>query len=157
MDWHLHKWSPSQPRVMASSSGTRHLKNIDILVNATLTSMTTLIKNLPLCHWWQYSCPSNFSPPLTSMTNEVPKYTPCQAFFSSSSWIVVLHRYVTPPAMVLFILEICPMIDVFVFLHVMDHLPLSTQIPLAHEGLSLIHIWRCRRIERCRSRWSPYH
>ena len=25
------------------------------------------------------------------------------------------------------------------------------------QGLSLIHIWRCRRIERCRSRWSPYH
>ena len=25
------------------------------------------------------------------------------------------------------------------------------------EDLSLIHIWRCRRIERCRSRWSPYH
>ena len=24
-------------------------------------------------------------------------------------------------------------------------------------GLSLIHIRRCRRIERCRSRWSPYH
>ena len=24
-------------------------------------------------------------------------------------------------------------------------------------ALSLIHIWRCRRIERCRSRWSPYH
>ena len=24
-------------------------------------------------------------------------------------------------------------------------------------SLSLIHIWRCRRIERCRSRWSPYH
>ena len=23
--------------------------------------------------------------------------------------------------------------------------------------LSLIHIRRCRRIERCRSRWSPYH
>ena len=23
--------------------------------------------------------------------------------------------------------------------------------------LSLIHISRCRRIERCRSRWSPYH
>ena len=23
--------------------------------------------------------------------------------------------------------------------------------------LSLIHIWRCRRIERCRSRRSPYH
>ena len=26
-----------------------------------------------------------------------------------------------------------------------------------HIHLSLIHIWRCRRIERCRSRWSPYH
>ena len=24
-------------------------------------------------------------------------------------------------------------------------------------GLSLIHIWRCRRRLRCRSRWSPYH
>ena len=40
------------------------------------------------------------------------------------------------------------------------------QIPLTGEFdqskttqlyLSLIHIWRCRRIERCRSRWSPYH
>ena len=28
---------------------------------------------------------------------------------------------------------------------------------LVGQGLSLIHIWRCRRIERCRSRWSPYH
>ena len=26
-----------------------------------------------------------------------------------------------------------------------------------NKRLSLIHIWRCRRIERCRSRWSPYH
>ena len=25
------------------------------------------------------------------------------------------------------------------------------------EGLSLIHIWRCRRRLRCISRWSPYH
>ena len=24
-------------------------------------------------------------------------------------------------------------------------------------GLSLIHIWRCRRLVECRSRWSPYH
>ena len=24
-------------------------------------------------------------------------------------------------------------------------------------GLSLIHIWRCRRAVTCRSRWSPYH
>ena len=23
--------------------------------------------------------------------------------------------------------------------------------------LSLIHIWRCRRVSECRSRWSPYH
>ena len=29
--------------------------------------------------------------------------------------------------------------------------------PWHHLSLSLIHIWRCRRIERCRSRWSPYH
>ena len=29
--------------------------------------------------------------------------------------------------------------------------------PVAVLQLSLIHIWRCRRIERCRSRWSPYH
>ena len=26
-----------------------------------------------------------------------------------------------------------------------------------HPLLSLIHIWRCRRTPRCRSRWSPYH
>ena len=25
------------------------------------------------------------------------------------------------------------------------------------EYLSLIHIWRCRRVHGCRSRWSPYH
>ena len=30
-------------------------------------------------------------------------------------------------------------------------------IQRTHLYLSLIHIWRCRRIERCRSRWSPYH
>ena len=26
-----------------------------------------------------------------------------------------------------------------------------------HLPLSLIHIWRCRRLLTCRSRWSPYH
>ena len=26
-----------------------------------------------------------------------------------------------------------------------------------HTHLSLIHIWRCRRLPQCRSRWSPYH
>ena len=28
---------------------------------------------------------------------------------------------------------------------------------VADQWLSLIHICRCRRIESCRSRWSPYH
>ena len=32
-----------------------------------------------------------------------------------------------------------------------------TIVSLCYIHLSLIHIWRCRRIERCRSRWSPYH
>ena len=32
-----------------------------------------------------------------------------------------------------------------------------TKMKLPAYDLSLIHIWRCRRIERCRSRWSPYH
>eukprot|EP00826_Nyctotherus_ovalis_P034414 TRINITY_DN2868_c0_g2_i4.p1 TRINITY_DN2868_c0_g2~~TRINITY_DN2868_c0_g2_i4.p1 ORF type:complete len:250 (-),score=40.36 TRINITY_DN2868_c0_g2_i4:15-764(-) len=36
--------------------------------------------------------------------------------------------------------------------------PAHTQ-PISQKllSLSLIHICRCRRIERCRSRWSPYH
>ena len=37
---------------------------------------------------------------------------------------------------------------------------LTKQLAKIHNSslnLSLIHIWRCRRIERCRSRWSPYH
>ena len=34
--------------------------------------------------------------------------------------------------------------------------PAFTDVP-ADAYLSLIHICRCRRIERCRSRWSPYH
>ena len=33
----------------------------------------------------------------------------------------------------------------------------SSASTTTNEGLSLIHICRCRRIERCRSRWSPYH
>ena len=36
-------------------------------------------------------------------------------------------------------------------------LPLDPAGGLQSPSLSLIHIWRCRRIERCRSRWSPYH
>eukprot|EP00826_Nyctotherus_ovalis_P047653 TRINITY_DN5510_c0_g3_i2.p1 TRINITY_DN5510_c0_g3~~TRINITY_DN5510_c0_g3_i2.p1 ORF type:complete len:102 (+),score=12.52 TRINITY_DN5510_c0_g3_i2:221-526(+) len=37
--------------------------------------------------------------------------------------------------------------------------PLNTVDEILDEviDLSLIHICRCRRIERCRSRWSPYH
>ena len=34
---------------------------------------------------------------------------------------------------------------------------LMTQNANSVLNLSLIHICRCRRIERCRSRWSPYH
>ena len=34
---------------------------------------------------------------------------------------------------------------------------LQTGTAMHPSNLSLIHIWRCRRIERCRSRWSPYH
>eukprot|EP00826_Nyctotherus_ovalis_P007306 TRINITY_DN11811_c0_g1_i3.p1 TRINITY_DN11811_c0_g1~~TRINITY_DN11811_c0_g1_i3.p1 ORF type:complete len:175 (-),score=40.22 TRINITY_DN11811_c0_g1_i3:13-537(-) len=33
----------------------------------------------------------------------------------------------------------------------------SSLDPCTLRCLSLIHICRCRRIERCRSRWSPYH
>eukprot|EP00826_Nyctotherus_ovalis_P045348 TRINITY_DN5011_c0_g1_i1.p3 TRINITY_DN5011_c0_g1~~TRINITY_DN5011_c0_g1_i1.p3 ORF type:complete len:123 (+),score=35.29 TRINITY_DN5011_c0_g1_i1:202-570(+) len=33
----------------------------------------------------------------------------------------------------------------------------ASQTAKPHVLLSLIHICRCRRIERCRSRWSPYH
>ena len=29
--------------------------------------------------------------------------------------------------------------------------------PYTPTHLSLIHIWRCRRLNACRSRWSPYH
>ena len=36
-------------------------------------------------------------------------------------------------------------------------LPISLTDSSPSVFLSLIHIWRCRRIERCRSRWSPYH
>ena len=37
------------------------------------------------------------------------------------------------------------------------HRPMLILACLTGDSLSLIHIWRCRRIERCRSRWSPYH
>ena len=38
-----------------------------------------------------------------------------------------------------------------------DRHPPITLCHAVTDDLSLIHIWRCRRIERCRSRWSPYH
>eukprot|EP00826_Nyctotherus_ovalis_P002465 TRINITY_DN10494_c0_g1_i13.p1 TRINITY_DN10494_c0_g1~~TRINITY_DN10494_c0_g1_i13.p1 ORF type:complete len:159 (+),score=19.89 TRINITY_DN10494_c0_g1_i13:73-549(+) len=34
---------------------------------------------------------------------------------------------------------------------------LLVKVSMGDVMLSLIHICRCRRIERCRSRWSPYH
>ena len=37
-----------------------------------------------------------------------------------------------------------------------SHTPLY-KVLLTLLTLSLIHIWRCRRRLRCRSRWSPYH
>eukprot|EP00826_Nyctotherus_ovalis_P052226 TRINITY_DN6597_c0_g1_i4.p2 TRINITY_DN6597_c0_g1~~TRINITY_DN6597_c0_g1_i4.p2 ORF type:complete len:136 (+),score=32.77 TRINITY_DN6597_c0_g1_i4:110-517(+) len=40
----------------------------------------------------------------------------------------------------------------FTFIKDMDTFQRGTAV-----YLSLIHICRCRRIERCRSRWSPYH
>ena len=42
-----------------------------------------------------------------------------------------------------------------IYLQYSEYSPL--QKLATHQHLSLIHIWRCRRIERCRSRWSPYH
>ena len=42
--------------------------------------------------------------------------------------------------------------------HLFEKLFNDSLVPLVRCAvLSLIHIWRCRRIERCRSRWSPYH
>ena len=35
--------------------------------------------------------------------------------------------------------------------------PCCVRSPHSAIYLSLIHIWRCRRRLRCRSRWSPYH
>ena len=35
--------------------------------------------------------------------------------------------------------------------------PISPTISPMDPRLSLIHIWRCRRLLTCRSRWSPYH
>ena len=39
----------------------------------------------------------------------------------------------------------------------LNQISLSLPILLCLIYLSLIHIWRCRRRLRCRSRWSPYH
>ena len=33
----------------------------------------------------------------------------------------------------------------------------ALSVIVKRRGLSLIHIWRCRRSTLCRSRWSPYH
>eukprot|EP00826_Nyctotherus_ovalis_P019405 TRINITY_DN15983_c0_g2_i2.p1 TRINITY_DN15983_c0_g2~~TRINITY_DN15983_c0_g2_i2.p1 ORF type:complete len:275 (-),score=81.97 TRINITY_DN15983_c0_g2_i2:22-846(-) len=54
------------------------------------------------------------------------------------------------------------------FVSMKDKIPMVTFLPIRIrleaeakqkkvKALSLIHICRCRRIERCRSRWSPYH
>ena len=99
-----------------------------------LISMTTLSNNLPICHWWQYSCPFNILSAFDIKGEWGAQILPLSSYFFSS-WIVLLRRYVTPHAMVLFLLAVWSMIDVFVFLHLLYHLPLSRQIPLAHEEL----------------------
>ena len=56
-------------------------------------------------------------------------------------------------------------INVFIIISLLYHYHHRYHYPYHHLSspydvmchLSLIHIWRCRRIERCRSRWSPYH
>eukprot|EP00826_Nyctotherus_ovalis_P024678 TRINITY_DN1904_c0_g1_i6.p2 TRINITY_DN1904_c0_g1~~TRINITY_DN1904_c0_g1_i6.p2 ORF type:complete len:243 (+),score=49.78 TRINITY_DN1904_c0_g1_i6:319-1047(+) len=40
---------------------------------------------------------------------------------------------------------------------ILSVLPLHANCLLSSQGLSLIHICRCRRYAVCRSRWSPYH
>ena len=41
--------------------------------------------------------------------------------------------------------------------HAFDAGELHRSLTRILSGLSLIHIWRCRRSYACRSRWSPYH
>ena len=43
-------------------------------------------------------------------------------------------------------------ITMYTLTHIYTHTHTHT-----HTLLSLIHIWRCRRVSQCRSRWSPYH
>ena len=43
------------------------------------------------------------------------------------------------------------------FCSIVSYLLIDKTIALTLQVLSLIHIWRCRRLLTCRSRWSPYH
>eukprot|EP00826_Nyctotherus_ovalis_P025508 TRINITY_DN19783_c0_g1_i1.p1 TRINITY_DN19783_c0_g1~~TRINITY_DN19783_c0_g1_i1.p1 ORF type:complete len:165 (+),score=43.73 TRINITY_DN19783_c0_g1_i1:299-793(+) len=84
------------------------------------------------------------------------------------------NKYVEPMAEFLFQLGLCldvtysPYVEYYVRehpqiashnFHAYENYNHTTLSSLAPEPmyLSLIHICRCRRIERCRSRWSPYH
>ena len=62
--------------------------------------------------------------------------------------------------------HIClPQTYIYVYTHTHTQTLTHTHVSLkhtymcthTHTHLSLIHIWRCRRVLRCRSRWSPYH
>ena len=146
MVWHINWWHSYQTRVSTSSYGTRHLLSLtlsshsrvswyslgisrifSILANAILTSMTTSINNLPLCHWWQYIFPFNILFPFWHQWKMRCPSTPSVKlllFIIFSLSIVFLHRFLTPPVMVLFLQAMWSMIDVSTFIHVMNQLPL---------------------------------
>ena len=52
-----------------------------------------------------------------------------------------------------------PVIERFKYLHIFFNAAnvCVFTVTVIISNLSLIHIWRCRRRLRCRSRWSPYH
>ena len=121
MTWHLRWWY--QPRVMVSTSGTRDLKNIDISANSILTSMTTLD---------QQSLPLSLMAIFLPFQHFLPLWHQWQMGYPRTPSIILLHD--APHVMMLF-LAMWLMIDVFTFIHVMNHLSLSAQIRLAHEAL----------------------
>ena len=64
-----------------------------------------------------------------------------------------------PPLYGRICIKFCPVVGVAKFWTAVDVDDVITcnNFWRAVKGLSLIHIWRCRRSTLCRSRWSPYH
>ena len=95
------------------------------------------------------------------------KQAACSIFHHHSStcvYTVVLHHYIGThcPNTPVYIVPICQ--DIFIPIDCWYNQSFhcaNTPICIFHQYaiclLSLIHIWRCRRRLRCRSRWSPYH